>query len=79
MPPVSVRVPDLGPAPARLSLWHVGVGDRVYEGDRLAEVVLPGAAVDIPAPATGVVRTRLVVPNDPVRVGQVVGTIEPEE
>jgi pyruvate/2-oxoglutarate dehydrogenase complex dihydrolipoamide acyltransferase (E2) component len=61
-----------------LSLWYVGPGDRVFEGDRVAEVLIPGATFDVPAPTTGTLAERLALPNDPVRPGQVLGMIEEE-
>ena len=38
---------------AVFSLWHVRLGERVTEGDRVAEVLIPGATVDVHAPASG--------------------------
>jgi pyruvate/2-oxoglutarate dehydrogenase complex dihydrolipoamide acyltransferase (E2) component len=72
-------VPDLGSPRAAFSLWHVRVGDRVTEGDRIAEVLIPGAVVDIPAPTSGVLAARAVLPNDPLTSGQVIGEIEEAE
>ena len=71
-----ITPPDLGTPAAVLSLWYARPGDRVYEGDRVAEVLIPGATFDVPAPATGVLVECLVRPNDPVRAGRVLGTIE---
>jgi pyruvate/2-oxoglutarate dehydrogenase complex dihydrolipoamide acyltransferase (E2) component len=74
---VPITLPDLG-AGAVLSLWYVRPGDPVFEGDRVAEVLLPGATFDVPAPATGVLAERLALPNDPVAAGQVLGVVEEE-
>ena len=79
MPRVPIPLPDLGTPRAVLSLWYVRPGDRVYEGDRVAEVLIPGATFDVPAPATGVLVERAALPNDPVAAGQVLGMIEPED
>jgi len=75
---VPIALPDLGSARATLSLWYVRPGDRVSEGDRVAEVLIPGATFDVPAPATGVLSERFALPNDPVVMGQVLGTIAEE-
>ena len=75
---VPITLPDLGPGRATLSLWYVRPGDRVFEGDRVAEVLIPGATFDVPAPATGVLRDRLALPPDPLTPGQVLGMIEEE-
>lgn len=76
--PTPIPLPDLGPAPAVLSLWYVRPGDRVYEGDRVAEVLIPGATFDVPAPATGRLTEQLARPTDPLTPGQVLGMIEEE-
>jgi pyruvate/2-oxoglutarate dehydrogenase complex dihydrolipoamide acyltransferase (E2) component len=73
---VPITVPELGSPRASFSLWHVRVGDRVTEGDRVAEVLIPGAVFDVPAPTSGVLAERAVQPNDPLTPGQVIGVIE---
>ena len=55
---VPITLPDLGVARAALSLWYVHPGDRVYEGDRVAEVLIPGATFDVPAPAIRAASSR---------------------
>jgi pyruvate/2-oxoglutarate dehydrogenase complex dihydrolipoamide acyltransferase (E2) component len=75
---VPITLPELGDRRAVLSLWYVRPGDRVFEGDRVAEVLLPGATFDVPAPATGILADRLALPNDPVSPGQVLGMIQEE-
>jgi pyruvate/2-oxoglutarate dehydrogenase complex dihydrolipoamide acyltransferase (E2) component len=75
---VPIIVPELGDARAVFSLWYVRPGDRVFEGDRIAEVLIPGATFDVPAPATGTLAERAALPNDPVTAGQVLGTIQEE-
>jgi 2-oxoglutarate dehydrogenase E2 component (dihydrolipoamide succinyltransferase)/2-oxoisovalerate dehydrogenase E2 component (dihydrolipoyl transacylase) len=69
-------VPELGAPRATFSLWHVQTGDRVTLGDRVAELLIPGAVVDVSAPVTGVFSTRTARPNDPLTTGQVIGEIE---
>ncbi len=73
-----ITMPDLGSANAVVSLWYVRPGDAVYEGDRVVEVLIPGLTFDVPSPATGRLRERLLLPRDPVVPGQVIGTIEIE-
>ncbi|MBX9622633.1 MAG: lipoyl domain-containing protein [Gemmataceae bacterium] len=73
-----VAVPELGTDRATLSLWHVRAGDRVYDGDRVAEVLIPGAVVDVPSPAAGVLGDWLARPGEPVAPGQVIGSVEEE-
>jgi pyruvate/2-oxoglutarate dehydrogenase complex dihydrolipoamide acyltransferase (E2) component len=75
---VNIPLPDLGSSPVTFGLWHVGVGDRVLEGERVAEVWIPGAVIDLPAPATGVIREQFARPLDTLQPGQSLGTLEPD-
>ncbi len=72
-------MPDLGSPRVTFSLWHVRVGDRVTEGDRVAEVLIPGATFDVPAPVSGTLAERAAQPNDPLTPGTVLGLIEEGE
>ena len=71
-------MPELGSDRATFSLWHVRAGDRVTEGDRVAELLVPGAVFDVSAPATGVLAERRAQPNDSLATGQVLGEIQEE-
>jgi pyruvate/2-oxoglutarate dehydrogenase complex dihydrolipoamide acyltransferase (E2) component len=71
-----VTLPDLGAAPVRLSLWFAAPGDVVFEGDRLAEVLVAGATFDVSAPATGRLIERCVWRDDVLTPGQVLGVVE---
>lgn len=73
-----IEVPDLG-APAAFGLWHLRVGDRVTAGDRVAEVLIAGAVVDLAAPAGGVLAACAARPGDPLPPGTVIGAIEDTE
>jgi pyruvate/2-oxoglutarate dehydrogenase complex dihydrolipoamide acyltransferase (E2) component len=75
----AITLPDLGLAPGqpiRLSVWLAAPGERVYEGDRLVEVVLPGATFDVPATATGTLAECLAHPDEAIYPGQVLGWVE---
>ncbi len=61
------------------SLWHVRVGDRVTEGDRIAEVLIPGATFDVPAPVSGTLAERNVQANDPLTPDIVLGVVQEED
>jgi pyruvate/2-oxoglutarate dehydrogenase complex dihydrolipoamide acyltransferase (E2) component len=71
-----VCLPELGAAPVRLSLWFAAPGDVVFEGDRLAEVLVAGATFDVSSPATGRLVERCVWPRDELTPGQVLGVVE---
>jgi pyruvate/2-oxoglutarate dehydrogenase complex dihydrolipoamide acyltransferase (E2) component len=73
-----LRLPDLGlrNQAARLSVWLVEDGSEVTEGDRLVEILLGNATVDLPAPASGILRHSSVAEDDVLVVGQLLGEIE---
>jgi pyruvate/2-oxoglutarate dehydrogenase complex dihydrolipoamide acyltransferase (E2) component len=73
-----IALPELGSSRVTFSLWYVRPGDRVVEGDRVAEVLIPGATFDVPAPVTGTLADRLVLASDALTTGQVLGWIEPD-
>ncbi len=76
---VAVKLPDMGTPRVTFSLWYVRPGDTVWEGDRLAEVLIPGATYDVPAPADGVLVELRAFPNDLLVPGQILGWIEADE
>jgi pyruvate/2-oxoglutarate dehydrogenase complex dihydrolipoamide acyltransferase (E2) component len=71
-----ILLPELGVAPLVLSVWFADVGDLVYEGDRLVEVLAGGATFDVPAPATGRLVEKRALADDPLVPGQVLGRVE---
>jgi len=73
--PVEIRLPELGVAPVRLSVWYADVGEEVFEGDRLVEVLVDGATFDVPAPATGRLVEKRAVVDEPLRTDQVLGLL----
>jgi pyruvate/2-oxoglutarate dehydrogenase complex dihydrolipoamide acyltransferase (E2) component len=76
--PTPILLPDLGTAPVVLSVWFAGVGERVYEGDRLVEVLVNGATFDVPAPATGRLTEKRAYPDDRLSPGQTLGVVAEE-
>ncbi len=75
---VDVRVPELGTPHATLSVRHVQAGERVAEGDRVAELLIPGAVIDVDAPADGVLRVWVVSVGEGVVSGQSLAVVEVE-
>src|SRR5260370_34486175 len=71
-----IILPDLGGSAVRLSVWFADVGDLVFEGDRLVEVLINGATFDVAAPATGRVIEKHVMPRDSLQIGQTLGLVE---
>jgi pyruvate/2-oxoglutarate dehydrogenase complex dihydrolipoamide acyltransferase (E2) component len=75
--PKRILAPELG-APAVLSVWFASIGDLVYEGDRLVELLIGGATFDVPAPATGRLAAKWAYPDDALTPGQALGVVEEE-
>jgi pyruvate/2-oxoglutarate dehydrogenase complex dihydrolipoamide acyltransferase (E2) component len=75
----AIILPDLGAGPARLSAWFADVGDVVYEGDRLVEVLVGAATFDVSAPATGRLAQKHVHTDQVVQPGNVLGVVETRE
>jgi pyruvate/2-oxoglutarate dehydrogenase complex dihydrolipoamide acyltransferase (E2) component len=74
----AVILPDLGNGPAVpivVSHWFAARGDRVWEGERLVEVLVGPATFDVSAPVSG----RLVAihgwEDDRVEPGSVLGLV----
>ena len=63
-------MPEVGADSTILSVWFADVGEPVFEGDRLVEVLVGGATFDVPAPATGRLAEKRTLPDDPLRPGQ---------
>ena len=74
---MAVIVPELGCEMATLSIWHAREGERVEAGDRLVEMLIAGATIDVVAPASGQM-VRLVPVGSAVAPGMVLGRIDPE-
>lgn len=71
-----VIMPEVGVPAATVSVWFVALGERVYEGDRLVEILIDSVTIDVPAPATGKLIERTVAIDQRVTPGQVLGIIE---
>jgi pyruvate/2-oxoglutarate dehydrogenase complex dihydrolipoamide acyltransferase (E2) component len=71
-----ILVPDLGDETPVLNLWIVAPGDQVYAGDRLVELLLDEATIDVTAPVTGRLVEKNARPGQQVTRGQVLGWIE---
>ena len=74
-----IILPDLGANAVRLSVWFIDPGDRVYEGDRVVEVLSNGATFDVSSPVTGRFIEKKAHPDDPLVPGQLLGIVEVED
>jgi pyruvate/2-oxoglutarate dehydrogenase complex dihydrolipoamide acyltransferase (E2) component len=73
-----VHLPEISGADPVVTVWLASVGDLVYAGDRLLEILVEGAIIDITAPVTGTLVERTALCGDHVQSGQLLGTIEEE-
>ncbi len=77
---VPIVVPELGNGDlaVRLGCWLVDVGDEITQGDRLAELILPGTIFELTATASGRL-TRMERANGAaVECGTVLGILVPD-
>jgi pyruvate/2-oxoglutarate dehydrogenase complex dihydrolipoamide acyltransferase (E2) component len=74
---IPLRLPDfdLGDEPIVATVWFAKVGQGVIEGDRLLEVMVGDATIDLPSPATGMLDKRLVKEDERLEPGQVLGYV----
>ena len=63
---LEVRLPDLGlgDTPVRVTVWFAARGSRVERGEPILEATAGAVTVDLPSPASGIVRERLVALDD---------------
>ncbi|MER9032486.1 biotin/lipoyl-containing protein [Mesorhizobium sp. M0674] len=66
----------MGIEEATIVRWLKSVGDKVSEGELIAEVETAKATVEVEAPASGVLATIVAAEGQTVEVNAVIGTIE---
>jgi pyruvate/2-oxoglutarate dehydrogenase complex dihydrolipoamide acyltransferase (E2) component len=77
-----VILPDLGTGPDTpivVSHWFAARGERVWEGERLVEVLAGPATFDVPSPVTGLLAEIHVREDDRVEAGYVLGLVAATE
>jgi pyruvate/2-oxoglutarate dehydrogenase complex dihydrolipoamide acyltransferase (E2) component len=78
----AVILPDLGTGadlPIVVSHWFADRGEKVWEGERLVEVLVGPATFDVPAPSTGRLVKIQGFEDDYVLPGAVLGLVEVRE
>ncbi len=74
----AVILPDLGTGPDLpivISHWFAACGDRVWEGERLVEVLVGPATFDVPSPVTGRLTEIRGLEDDRVEAGSILGLV----
>jgi pyruvate/2-oxoglutarate dehydrogenase complex dihydrolipoamide acyltransferase (E2) component len=77
-----VILPDLGTGPdipIVVSYWFAARGERVWEGERLVEVLAGPATFDVPSPVTGHLAEIHGREDDRVEAGYVLGLVAATE
>lgn len=78
----AVILPDLGTGPDEpivVSYWFAARGEKVWEGDRLVEVLVGPATFDVPAPRSGRITEIRGLEDDRVQPGDVLGMMAVED
>jgi pyruvate/2-oxoglutarate dehydrogenase complex dihydrolipoamide acyltransferase (E2) component len=78
----AVILPDLGTGPdvpIVVSHWFAARGERVWEGERLVEVLAGPATFDVPSPVTGHLAEIRGREDDRVETGCVLGLVAAAE
>jgi biotin carboxyl carrier protein len=76
---IPLRVPklNLDGIHCLLGTWLVRRGQNVVAGDRVVEIWAGDLVVDLSAPVSGVLVTKVLNENQPVEADQIVGWIRP--
>src|SRR3972149_6856584 len=73
-----LRLPDIGEgvAEGEIVRWLVDEGTKVKEDDLLVEILTDKAAMEMPAPVSGILAKIVAQPGQVVQVGEVLAVIE---
>jgi pyruvate/2-oxoglutarate dehydrogenase complex dihydrolipoamide acyltransferase (E2) component len=74
-----VELPDFGCPGPRLSVWYARVGDTILAGERLVEILVDGATIEVSAPANGRLLECHARPDDYLVAGQLLAVIDADE
>lgn len=74
--PTPILLPDLGVDAVSVSVWFADVGDPVWQGERIVEVLTEGATFDVVAPVSGKLVAKRAYPRERVTAGQELGLVD---
>jgi 2-oxoglutarate dehydrogenase E2 component (dihydrolipoamide succinyltransferase) len=76
--PTEVKAPTIGESVSEIYIgeWHKAEGERVEQDEPLVELESDKATLDLPAPASGVLKKILKQPGDVAEVGEVLALID---
>jgi pyruvate/2-oxoglutarate dehydrogenase complex dihydrolipoamide acyltransferase (E2) component len=75
-----ILMPDLeGAEEITIGAWTKKEGDHVAEGETLLEALTDKVNAEIPSPVAGVIDELLLDEGDPVKSGQTIARITPDE
>src|SRR5436190_23299173 len=76
--PTNVQIPALGESISEATLikWHKNDGEMVKTDEPLCELETDKANVDLPSPASGVIK-RIKPEGAKVKIGETIATIDP--
>ena len=73
---IEIKMPQSGTqTEARLEIWHVSPGDHVETGQNIGLIETDKAAIEIEAPATGIITALHVQAGDEVSIDAPLGLI----
>src|SRR6185436_4185241 len=76
---MDIKVPAMGESVTEgtLANWLVKPGQAVKQDDPIAEIETDKVAVEVPAPAAGVITEQLVREGETVQIGKVIARLTP--
>ena len=69
-------MPALDVPSVAVSVWYVKPGEKVYEGDRLVELLIGSATFDVTAECSGRLVEQSALPDERAACGAVLGYLE---
>ncbi len=75
---INIIVPQLGEKieKATVSYWFAKAGDRITAQSDVVELTTDKAAINVPAPASGLLKQLIAREGDSVKPGDVLGVID---